>query len=80
MPSKAALVDRELNVDSERKAERVENNHGRSRSIEKTRQREYEKTQPELNVLMALSKLLTTRRKCKKISTRSNSKKRGDGK
>ena len=58
MPSKASLADRELNVDSERKANELKTIMDVLRSIEKTREREYEKTERELNVLMALSKLL----------------------
>ena len=58
MPSKGSLADRELNVDSERKANELKTIMDVLRSIEKTREREYEKTERELNVLMALSKLL----------------------
>lgn len=77
MPSKAALVDRELNVDSERKANELKTIIDVLKSIEKSRQREYEKTQRELNVLNALSKLLPAGKQG--ISTRSNSKrKRGE--
>jgi len=51
-------VDRELNVDSERKANELKTILNVLKSIEKSRQRDYERTQSKLNVLLALSKLI----------------------
>jgi len=81
MPSKGSLADRELNVDSERKANELKTIMDVLRSIEKTREREYEKTERELNVLMALSKLLPQHSvRMQENDGRNNVKrKRGDG-
>ena len=79
MPSKAALADRELNVDSERKANELKTIIDVLKSIEKSRKRDYEKTQRELNVLMALSNLLPKHATGKQGSATRNNAKRKRG-
>jgi E3 ubiquitin-protein ligase RFWD2 len=79
MPSKAALANRELNVDSERKANELKTIIDVLKSIEKSRKRDYEKTQRELNVLMALSKLLPNHSTGKQGSATRNNAKRKRG-
>ena len=79
MPSKAALADRELNVDSERKANELKTIIDVLKSIEKSRKRDYEKTQRELNVLMALLKLLPKHATGKQGSAARNNAKRKRG-